>query len=406
MLVFILIIVIAYTFILRKKLLKDKMQYIYYRDIPSSDSPAFVGKIVKGHTDGNDIIATILDLNYRGYIRIETEEIKGKEKRVLYLEKSVRTTELQEHEMFLINKIFKNNSRVIFEDYIKSNKFKQDFKAFDKMLERRIERKTIYRNSLLKNVNKILLLISYFIFGISIFYSIMLPITLGVNNVIRFDTKTAIIMNLVISVILYLLVSYKYILYIEKSTNARENINLSITYIILSVVLGCCIIFNNYNNIFSIFYEEFIWYKVIVNFIISIVTMMYMFNIIKHTEKEEYLYYVFIIISLFAIILNMKLAMGISIIFFVTYIFFKSPKHSNLKQDDYVCKWISLKKYLEDYSMLSEQESNAIVIWEKYLIYAIALGINKKIIKKYAKLNNIQLLNEVYLKKVYVEYFE
>lgn len=406
MLVFILIIVIAYTFILRKKLLKDKMQYIYYRDIPSSDSPAFVGKIVKGHTDGNDIIATILDLNYRGYIRIETEEIKGKEKRVLYLEKSVRTTELQEHEMFLINKIFQNNSRVIFEDYIKSNKFKQDFKAFDKMLERRIERKTIYRNSLLKNVNKILLLISYFIFGISIFYSIMLPITLGVNNVIRFDTKTAIIMNLVISVILYLLVSYKYILYIEKSTNARENINLSITYIILSVVLGCCIIFNNYNNIFSIFYEEFIWYKVIVNFIISIVTMMYMFNIIKHTEKEEYLYYVFIIISLFAIILNMKLAIGISIIFFVTYIFFKSPKHSNLKQDDYVCKWISLKKYLEDYSMLSEQESSAIVIWEKYLIYAIALGINKKIIKKYAKLNNIQLLNEVYLKKVYVEYFE
>ena len=406
MLVFILIIVIAYTFILRKKLLKYKMQYIYYRDIPSSDSPAFVGKIVKGHTDGNDIIATILDLNYRGYIRIETEEIKGKEKRVLYLEKSVRTTELQEHEMFLINKIFQNNSRVIFEDYIKSNKFKQDFKAFDKMLERRIERKTIYRNSLLKNVNKILLLISYFIFGISIFYSIMLPITLGVNNVIRFDTKTAIIMNLIISVILYLLVSYKYILYIEKSTNARENINLSITYIILSVVLGCCIIFNNYNNIFSIFYEEFIWYKVIVNFIISIVTMMYMFNIIKHTEKEEYLYYVFIIISLFAIILNMKLAIGISIIFFVTYIFFKSPKHSNLKQDDYVCKWISLKKYLEDCSMLSEQESNAIVIWEKYLIYAIALGINKKIIKKYAKLNNIQLLNEVYLKKVYVEYFE
>lgn len=406
MLVFILIIVIAYIFILRKKLLKDKMQYIYYRDIPSSDSPAFVGKIVKGHTDGNDIIATILDLNYRGYIRIETEEIKGKEKRVLYLEKSVRTTELQEHEMFLINKIFKNNNRVIFEDYIKSNKFKQDFKAFDKMLERRIERKTIYRNSLLKNVNKILLLISYFVFGINIFYSIMLPITLGVNNVMQFDTKTDIIINLIISVILYLLVSYKYILYIEKSTNARENINLSITYIILSVVLGCCIIFNNHNNIFSIFYEEFIWYKVIVNFIISIVTMMYMFNIIKHTEKEEYLYYVFIIISLFAIILNMKLAMGISIIFFVTYIFFKSPKHSNLKQDDYVCKWISFKKYLEDYSMLSEQESSAIVIWEKYLIYAIALGINKKIIKKYAKLNNIQLLNEVYLKKVYVEYFE
>lgn len=406
MLVFILIIVIAYTFTLRKKLEKDKNQYIYYRDIPSNDSPALVGKIVKGHTDGNDIIATILDLNYRGYIRIETEEVKGKEKRVLYLEKTVKTTELQEHEMFLINKIFKNNNRVIFEDYIKSNKFKQDFKAFDQMLERRVDIKTIYKNSLLKDINKILLLISFFIYGKNIFYSIILPITLGINNIVQFDTKTLIIINLVISVILYLLVSYKYIIYIEKSTNARENINLSIAYIILSIILGCCIIFNNYNNMLNIFYEDFIWYKIIVNIIVSIVTIMYMFNIIKHTEKEEYLYYVFIIISLFAIILNIKLTMGISIIFFITYIFFKSPKHSNLNQEDYLYKWISLKKYLEDYSMLSKQDSNAIMIWEKYLIYAIALGVNKKIIKKYAKLNNIQLLNEVYLKKVYVEYFE
>lgn len=406
MLIFVLIVVIAYTLLLRKKLLNDKEQYLYYRDIPSNDSPALVGKIVKGHTDGNDIIATILDLNYRGYIRIATEEIKGKEKTILYLEKSIRTTELKEHEMFLVNKIFKNNNVIIFDDYIKSNKFKQDFKAFDKMLERRIERKTIYKNSLLKNINKILLLISYFIFGISIFYSIMIPITLGVNNIIKVDIKTGIIINVIISAVIYLLVAYKYILYIEKSTNARENINLSVVYIILSVVLGCFITFNSYNNIFSVFYEEFIWYKVIVNFIISIVVMLYMFNIIKHTEKEEYLYYIFIIISLFAIILNIKLAMGISIVFFAVYIFFKAPKHSNLKQEDYVGKWISFKKYLEDYSMLSEQESNAIVIWEKYLIYAIALGINKKIIKKYAQLNNIKLLNEVYLKKVYVEYFE
>ena len=406
MLVFILSVVIAYTFLLRKKLLNNKEQYLYYRDIPSNDSPALVGKIVKGHTDGNDIIATILDLSYRGYIRIATEEIKGKEKTILYLEKSIRTTELKEHEMFLVNKIFKNNNGIIFDDYIKSNKFKQDFKAFDKMLERRIDRKTIYKNSLLKNINKILLLISYFIFGISIFYSIMLPITLGVNNIIKVDIKTSIIINVIISAVLYLLVAYKYILYIEKSTNARENINLSVTYIILSVLLGCFIIFNNYSNIFSVFYEEFTLYKVMFNFIISIITVLYMFNFIKHTEKEEYLYYIFIVISLLAIILNMKLTMGISMVFFIVYIFFKAPKHTGLKQEDYVGKWISFKRYLEDYSMLSEQESNAIVIWEKYLIYAIALGINKKIIKKYAQLNNIKLLNEVYLKKVYVEYFE
>lgn len=56
--------------------------------------------------------------------------------------------------------------------------------------------------------------------------------------------------------------------------------------------------------------------------------------------------------------------------------------------------------------MLSNQDANAIAIWEKYLIYAISLGINKKIIRKYAQLNDIELLNEIYLKKIYVEYFE
>ena len=80
MIVFILIIVIVYTLILRKKFLKDKTEKIYYRDIPSKDSPAIVGKIVKGNVDGNDIIATILDLSYRGYIKIKTEKIKSKEK--------------------------------------------------------------------------------------------------------------------------------------------------------------------------------------------------------------------------------------------------------------------------------------------------------------------------------------
>ena len=94
-----------------------------------------------------------------GYIRIEKEDIKGKEKKVLYLERNVSTTELKEHEIFLINRIFRNNSRVVFEEYIDNSNFKNDFKTFDKMLDRRIERKTIYNNSNIKNINKILLLL-------------------------------------------------------------------------------------------------------------------------------------------------------------------------------------------------------------------------------------------------------
>lgn len=404
MLACILIVVIAYTFLLSKKLLQEKMEY--YREIPNNESPAIIGKMIKGHTDGNDIIATILSLQKNGYIRIEKEDIKGKEKKVLYLERNVSTTELKEHEIFLINRIFRNNSRVVFEEYIDNSNFKNDFKTFDKMLDRRIERKTIYNNSNIKNINKILLLLIYFIFGICILFAITSPIVLGLGKIANIQIKTLITVSIIVSAILHLFISYKYITFVETTTNARENINLNIVYIILSVIIGFILIFMKYENIYNIFYEEIYLYKIILNFIIAIITILYMFNIVKHTDRQEYLYYIFSIISIVSIIFNFKLTMGICIIFFIVYIFFKSPKHNNLKERDEIYKWIALKRYLEDYSLLSEQDTNAILIWEEYLVYAIALGVNKKILKKYVSLNDMELLNEVFAKKIYVEYFE
>ena len=404
MLVCVLIVVIIYTFILNKKLLHKKMEY--YREIPNKESPAIIGKIVKGHTDGNDIIATILDLHKREYIRIENEIINGKEKKVLYLDKNVKTTELKEYEIFLINRIFKNKSRVVFEGYIGDKNFKNDFKIFDEMLERRIERKTIYNNSNIKNINKILLLINYFILGICIVFAIILPIVLGLGKIANIQIKILITLAVIISAVLHLLVSYKYITFVERTTNARENITLNIVYIILSIIIGLFLCFIKYDNIYNIFYEETYLYKVILNFIVAMITVLYMFNIVKHTDKQEYLYYIFCIISGISIIFDFKISMGICIIFFMVYIFFKSPKHNNLKEQDDIYKWIALKKYLEDYSLLSEQDTNAILIWEEYLVYAITLGVNKKVLKKYVSLNNMELLNEVFAKKIYVEYFE
>lgn len=404
MLVCVLIVVIIYTFILNKKLLHKKMEY--YREIPNKESPAIIGKIVKGHTDGNDIIATILDLHKREYIRIENEIINGKEKKVLYLDKNVKTTELKEYEIFLINRIFKNKSRVVFEGYIGDKNFKNDFKIFDEMLERRIERKTIYNNSNIKNINKILLLINYFILGICIVFAIILPIVLGLGKIANIQIKILITLAVIISAVLHLLVSYKYITFVERTTNARENITLNIVYIILSIIIGLFLCFIKYDNIYNIFYEETYLYKVILNFIVAMITVLYMFNIVKHTDKQEYLYYIFCIISGISIIFDFKISMGICIIFFMVYIFFKSPKHNNLKGQDDIYKWIALKKYLEDYSLLSEQDTNAILIWEEYLVYAITLGVNKKVLKKYVSLNNMELLNEVFAKKIYVEYFE
>ena len=406
MLVLILIILILYALIFKTKVLKRDSQYIYYRDIPTEDSPAYVGKVIKGHANGNDIIATIIDLNYRGYIKISEEIVNGKNKKVIYLQKNIEEVELEEHELFLLKHIFKENNRIVFDDYIKSSEFRSDFKAFDKMLDRKIERKTIFKNSTLKNINKIIFLTSFMIFGISIFYSLFLPITLTIVNIFTTNTKILIICNCIISAITYIIIAYKYIFYVNKSTYTQENINLNITYIVLIIVLGFSTILGTSKNLISILQSEMTWYKVGINMLLSVVTLLYMFNIIKHDEKREYLYYIFIIIGILGIFLNLKITICICIIFLTTYIFFKSPKHFNLKEEDYIFKWNAFKKYLEDYSMIEKQEEKSIVIWEKYLIYAISLGINKKIVRRYAKLNKISLIDEQYMKKFYIEYIE
>lgn len=404
MITIVLIIIIIYSLILSRIMLKTIREKHYYRDIPTNDSPAYVGKIIKGHVDGNDLIATILDLSYKGYIRIEIERIKGRDKRVLCLQKNVQSLELKEHEMFIINQIFKTSNRVVFDDYLKSPKFKQDFKTFDKMMDRRSEIKSRYNNFALKNINKIILLTMFLLFGIIIFYSITLPIIISISSIFTDNIKIKVIANIIISMIMYLLVSYKYISYINKTTNAQENINLCITYIILSIVICLIIGFVSFEKVLVLLYQELNWYNIFINLILSSVTILYMFNILR--KKEEYIYCFFIIVSIIVIITGLKLTMGICIVFFATYIFFKSPKHIKLEHDDFIYRWIGFKEYLEDYSLMSDQEENAILIWEKYLVYAISLGVNKKIIRKYGNINNTLLLDELYLKKFYTEYFE
>ena len=401
MLTAILIFFIVYSVVLKKIVSKENLQY--YRDIPSDDAPAYIGKIIKGHVNGNDIIATILDLKEKGYIEIKNEIIKGKDKKILILQKKINTLKLQEHEIFLLKRIFHNSERVVF---INSKKFKQDFIEFDKMLERKIEKNSIYKTSILKNINKIIFLIVFASIGVVLFYSLIQPLLIGISNIFKLENEKAIVIGIILSIIITIGFIYVYISYISKSTSERENINLYITYIAIFIIFGIIIITGNVKSIISIFKSDVMLYKIMINQVLSIIVLLYMFNIIKHDEKREYWYYFFGVVGVFSIIMNWKITMCINIMFFATYIFFKSPKHLKFRDDENLCKWEAFKRFLEDYSMLDIQEENAIVIWEKYLIYAISLGINKKVIKQYSKLSKNYLIDDKYIKKLYIEYLE
>lgn len=45
-------------------------------------------------------------------------------------------------------------------------------------------------------------------------------------------------------------------------------------------------------------------------------------------------------------------------------------------------KWVKLKKYMEDFSMIKDKTVPELILWEKYLVYATAFGIAEKVLKQ------------------------
>ena len=64
-------------------------------------------------------------------------------------------------------------------------------------------------------------------------------------------------------------------------------------------------------------------------------------------------------------------------------------------------QWRTFKKYMEDFSYLNEKEVPALVLWEKYLVYATAFGIASKVLKQlqvtYPELNNQDTISNMVL---------
>ena len=45
-------------------------------------------------------------------------------------------------------------------------------------------------------------------------------------------------------------------------------------------------------------------------------------------------------------------------------------------------QWKAFKKYMEDFSLLKDKEIPALILWEKYLVFATAFGISEKVLKQ------------------------
>ena len=77
----------------------------------------------------------------------------------------------------------------------------------------------------------------------------------------------------------------------------------------------------------------------------------------------------------------------------------KVGKHTQKGLDEKV-KWVGLKKFMKDFSMLDQREIPELALWEEYLVYATAFGVADEVIKQlkvvYPELNDTQYIANNY----------
>lgn len=387
LLIFFSIILVIESFCYFKLKSSNKTKFDYYRDIPSNENPAIIGLMVKGNVDGNDIMATILDLWKKGYIDVQYRYVNNEEKCILLDNEKDRFLTLKDYENYLLDELFKDSKEIVFDDFISSPKFEIIFKNVGNMIQKRVDIKSFHKISKKKIFNKINFLVNYMVLGYSIFFSFLYLLTS--------NFAISIIFGYIINLIIFLLIKN-----VILNVNRIEHLVLGYSVALSVVYFGLLVIVYLLSN----YIYEVNNYITILNMIISVVLLISMLlgnikNILFHNFTDTLIF----IFSIVSIIFNNIIGVCICIIYFSNRIYLLSPNHVNYSNSSELEKWQALKKFLNDFSVINERELMEVKIWDKYLIYAIAMGVNKKSIEKYIKLSNIKLINMNIINKYYVE---
>ena len=375
-----------------KSISNSKLKLDYYREIPSNESPAIVGYMIKNNCDGNDVVATLLDLNYRGYINIEYELINGVEKSVISLTDKDRFMVLKDFESFLLDELFKNNEKVILDDYLSSHQFQEIFTPFGNMIKKRVGLQSTHKISNKKNISKISFITHFVSLGFSIFFPLLFLLLKDSIDVLY-------IMG--ISFIINFGFFYIYKLTIDNSKYKLDQHLINYSYMSLILFIGIIIILYMINNTILINSEL---YVIILNILSSLLLIMNLFKPLVKTNKDyEFFDYYFIIYGFVSTIFLDVIGICLSSLYLSLKIYMLSPNHINLNPETEIEKWIALKQFLNDFTIINEREEKEVRLWEKYLIYAISMGVNKKCILKYSDLLRLKLINEKTLNKFYIE---
>ena len=361
---------------------EDKIEY--YRDIPSNEAPAVIGLMVKENIDGNDIVATLLDLNTRGFIDI-TYDINNRS--ILRLTDKERFMVLKDYETYLLDQIFMGTNEVVFDDFVASDKFRQTFRVVGDMIKKRVDIASTHKLSHKKNYSKINFLTSYILFSFSLIFPIVYLIF-----------KDNILIPLLISYgTSYIFISI-YKMLIDDNKHKLDNIILYSSITISVIVFGLFIVLYLVNS----FNFEINTYINIGNIILSFITIITII-LINKSKGLSILDLIYIGFSIISIFFNNYIGIMLGILYLSRKIYLIAPEHKNLKDSSDIDKWKALKKFLDDFTLIKDREAKEVSLWDKYLIYGISMGVNKKTIREYSNMLNLRLINDNFIDKYYSE---
>lgn len=157
---------------------KTEKTIIAQYDPPNNISPALIGVLIKQNVDIKDILATVVDLAVRGYLKIIEQENKVlffKSKEYIF-EKIKDESDLKPFEQKIVKAIFKEKNIVSSNDL--RNKFYKDIPKIKKSILNEINQSTNYFSG---NIDKIrgkymlpYILIFFGIFGLFVLFFVIL----------------------------------------------------------------------------------------------------------------------------------------------------------------------------------------------------------------------------------------
>ncbi len=360
----------------------------YYRDIPSNLKPAEVGFMVKHDINANDIIAILLDLYKRGFLNINYQIVDGKEKCVLSLTEEDRFASLNDYENYLLDQIFNNTSIAYLDDVFKDKDFNILFRSIANMIDKRVDINSKHHISIKRLFSKVNYLSNHLVLGFAFFFSSLYLIS---NNVL-----ISIVVSYIINIILFLIINS----FLNSSDNKIESKVYSYTIfsslIYFSFLLMAFLLSNMNYGVNS--------YIEIINIVFSFITICLSFIDIKN-KKINFIDMLFLIFAIVSIIFVSPIGVCLSIIYISNKIYRLSPKHIYLDEKLEIDKWIGLKNFLNDFSLMNEKTMQEVELWDKYLIYAISMGVNKDSVNKYLSMPNIKLDNRNIVEKFYKDRF-